>query len=330
MVPKDQFVSAVLGFLSYRVPLLYTELKGAFTGGIADGLVEVLPGSLAKTVQVVNQYNENKPGPSMDSSANAALVGDGRAKVLLVSGPPATGKTSLVTRLLSTQQQAGRLQRPPIATTRPPRAGEEEEGRFVFLDRLAFSQLQRDEQLVASWTSEDVAAGGSEAGLEVLRSSALSEASADSEGMASGGAGAAELYGLRVQDVLEAGSGGGVCVLDTKDTDAADAVATALEDRSDVSLTGMWVSLDNLSDFEARLKKINPALAAEDGDGPAELRSELKKVINAIEFGVMSGLFEFTIINDDSAVAAQEMSKSIKLLLGESDDDDAAGEVAGE
>jgi hypothetical protein len=360
VVPKDQFVSAVLGFLSYRVPLLYTELKGAFTGGIADQLVEVLPGSVAKTVQVVNQYNKNKPGPSMDASANAAVraAPDAAAKVLLVAGPPATGKTSLVSKLVASYSSgagSSRLRRPPIATTRPPRAGEEDEGKFVFVDRLTFAQLQREGQLVAAWSDSargggsDGADGGlsssssassassasssaSSSGLEVLMSGELD---LDAETAAGRGmAGAGELYGLRVGDVLAAGRGGGVCVIDAKDTDAADAVAAVLEDRPDVSLTGLWVSLNTLTDFEERLTAVNPAFGGvgdDTGEGPALLRAELKRVINAIEWGVMSGLFEFTVINDDAATALEEMKKSVAFLLGEDltgEGEDAEGSTA--
>ena len=52
LVPKDQFLAAILGFLSYRVPLLYSELKNVFTD---DAVLEVLPGSIAKTVQMVKK-----------------------------------------------------------------------------------------------------------------------------------------------------------------------------------------------------------------------------------------------------------------------------------
>ena len=123
-------------------------------------------------------------------------------------------------------------------------------------------------------------------------------------------------------------------MIDAKDTDAADAVAAVLEDRPDVSLTGLWVSLNTLTDFEERLTAVNPAFGGEGddtGEGPALLRAELKRVINAIEWGVMSGLFEFTVINDDAATALEEMKKSVAFLLGEDltgEGEDAEGSTA--
>lgn len=316
-MPKDQFISAVLGFLSYRVPLLYTELKGAFTGGIADGLVEVLPGSVAKTVQVVNQYNKKKPGPSMDASTNEALRGinsvdeNAPAKVLLVAGPPATGKSSLLEALFRDEgyNVHQRLCRPAIVTTRPARVGEETEGNFEFVDRLTFEQLEREGQLVASWAADGTAVGA--AAMEI-RSGGGDVIGGTAEGMS---VGSGELCGLRLDNVLTAGRGGSICVIDAKDTDAADAVATALEKRPEGELTliGLWVSLNQLEDFETRLKVVNPDL---DDDSP-QLRAELKKVIAAIEWGVMSGLFEFTVINEDRTVAMAEIKKAVTYLRGE-------------
>ena len=45
----------------------------------------------------------------------------------------------------------------------------------------------------------------------------------------------------------------------------------------------------------------------------------------------MSGLFEFTVINDDAATALEEMKKSVAFLLGEDltgEGEDAEGSTA--
>jgi guanylate kinase len=67
-------------------------------------------------------------------------------------------------------------------------------------------------------------------------------------------------------------------------------------------LVGVWVGLDDLKKFEARLKmKISSGLVSipEDETEESVLRAKIRQVVKDIEFGVVSGVFEFTILNED-------------------------------
>ena len=128
------------------------------------------------------------------------------------------------------------------------------------------------------------------------------------EWRAEGGGGAgSELVGLRTQDVVAAGRAGAVCVVEAASAEAADRLAAALEARADVTLAGAWVSLDRLGDFAGRLR-------AEDPD--ADVDAALKAVLADIEWGVLSGLFEFTVINDDPGRALGELQAAARYVAG--------------
>lgn len=71
---------------------------------------------------------------------------------------------------------------------------------------------------------------------------------------------------------------------------------------SGARLVGVWIGLDDLDKFESRLKtKISSGLVPipEDETEDTVLRAKVRQVVKDIEFGVVSGLFEFTILNED-------------------------------
>jgi len=329
LMPQDQFLAAVGGFLSYRIPLLFTEIKNGLSGGLQDQLGELLPGSIGKSVALANSYR--RANDDMSGVLDSEIC-----RVLLVSGPKGTGRSELVNRLMlnvkdggadgasasggagSASKQTAKLSltAPPVATTRPPRVGEAEQGAFTFLDRLSFERQQREGGVIATF-DDDKRGGGGGAG--------SGDGGFKEEG---------ELFGLRLADVLNAGSNGRVCVIDAPSTAFADKIALALEQRADVRLAGAWVSLNTLEDFEARLEE--SALPAADnansqeeeeeeeeegekgsggaGGGEQAMRDSLKGVISDIEWGVLSGLFEFTVINDDPARALAELRQAAFFL----------------
>jgi len=253
LVPKDQIVCAMLGFVSYRVPLLFSEIKGAFSDG---QLLEVLPGSLAKGAQLVSQMS------SSDSEANSALAAS--ASVLLISGPAAAGRGSLVQWMLGSDQR-NFVKIVPRTTTRLVSSDED----VIVLDRLAFeSQAQQGAFLAWSEDPEDPS----------------------------------ELSGYRLQDLKAIAAEGKVCVLDL-DVQTADKVTLALEDFPDVEITGAWVSLEKVEDFQERLKA--------KGLPEDRIKGELKTVLGDIEWGIMSGLFDFTLINDDEEKSRRDLATAL-------------------
>lgn len=63
----------------------------------------------------------------------------------------------------------------------------------------------------------------------------------------------------------------------------------------------VWVGLNSVSDFEARLEQdiaSGVLVVPEDDSKESFLRGKIKDIINEIDFGLGSGIFEFTILND--------------------------------
>ena len=91
-VTTEQFACAVIGFLTYRIPLFLGQLLDALKdddGGVA------LPGSAGVAMKLATSAN--------DQVTTTTSVKD-LIPVLVVSGPQATGRTELVQRLLEENQ----------------------------------------------------------------------------------------------------------------------------------------------------------------------------------------------------------------------------------
>lgn len=72
----------------------------------------------------------------------------------------------------------------------------------------------------------------------------------------------------------------------------------------------MWVGLDELSKFEERIDAQieSGKISVPEGETAESVRrTKIRAIVSDIEFGVMSGIFEFTILNDD-------FDKSLKQL----------------
>ncbi len=86
------------------------------------------------------------PGPQ-DASPPGLRGGTGRGPVVLV-GPSGVGKTTIAARLV--ERYAGRFALSVSATTRRPRAGEEDGRDYHFMSREAFDEMLRAGEL-AEW-----------------------------------------------------------------------------------------------------------------------------------------------------------------------------------
>jgi guanylate kinase len=118
-ITPEQFGSAILGFLTYRAPLFFSQIQDAFKD---DGGNVVVPGSVGIAMQLAKDTEE--------AQGIAAL--ETLTPILLVSGPQATGRAELIQQLVA-----------------------DSEGKFVtpktvdkFQDGVTFERLvQRDEFL---------------------------------------------------------------------------------------------------------------------------------------------------------------------------------------
>lgn len=238
LVTPGQFGAAMIGFLTYRIPLFARQLVPA----ASETLVDVIPGSAAMAVRLASDAKRSKSADLASSSPRDADL----ATILLVSGPQGTGKTTLVNRLL------------------------EEDDRFVrpsMIDRISdgavFDRLEtRGEFLQIDATGR---------------------------------------YGLSSDGLLEAAK---IAKTTSKVVvvDADVALAKTLMKLSGARLVGVWIGLDNINKFESQLRaKIESGgISVPDGETEeAVLRARIRQAVKDIEFGVVSGIFEFTILNED-------------------------------
>jgi guanylate kinase len=118
-ITAEQFGSAILGFLTYRAPLFFSQIQDAFKD---DGGNVVVPGSVGVAMQLAKDTEE--------AQGMAALVT--LTPILLVSGPQATGRAELIQQLVA-----------------------ESEGKFVtpktldkFQDPVTFERLVRRDEFL--------------------------------------------------------------------------------------------------------------------------------------------------------------------------------------
>lgn len=247
-VTAEQFGAAILGFLTYRIPLFLTQIQDAFKN--EEGEL-VLPGSAGIAMQLAKS---NDASTSMDSNA---LNAESLATVLLVSGPQATGRFELVRRLI-----------------------DEGEGKFVEVkmvdrvkDAIKFERLaKRDEFLSLDPTGR---------------------------------------YGMTKDALISAAKECGPDLVVVVDADVS--LAKKLTKIGGVRLVGVWVALNNVSEFESRLGNLidTGAISIPEEEGRASvIRARIREIVQEIEYGISSGIFEFTIINQDDTESLEQLREA--------------------
>lgn len=237
LVTPEQYGAAVLGFLTYRVPLF----GGQIAEFLKDGKDElVLPGSAGIAMKLAK-------GDTTDGKKQGDKILDttlGLTPIIVVSGPPLTGRHELVQKLIR-----------------------ESDSRFVgpmFMDRgddgATFERLEQRGDF-----------------LEISESGR---------------------YGLTRDGILKAGTAGTSVVV----VDADVALAKKLSAIPTARLIGVWVGLDSVAKFQTRLQeKVDSGEISipEDETRESIVRAKIREIVRDIEYGIVSGVFEFTILNDD-------------------------------
>jgi len=242
-VTPEQFGAAMAGFLTYRVPLFVSQLSPV----ISESATDMIPGSAGMAVRLAQDAKKRGVDMSLLEDASAA---DGLTTVFLVSGPEATGKTTLVKKLLESDS---RFVQPALVDK--------------IADGVKFERLQQRGEF-----------------LEV-----------DQSGR----------YGLSKEGVLKAAEQSSDSENGEKKVVVVDAdveLAKKMVNLSGARLVGVWIGLDDLGKFESRLKmKISSGAVPipEDETEETVVRNKIRQVVKDIEFGVVSGVFEFTILNED-------------------------------
>jgi hypothetical protein len=257
-VTAEQFGAAVLGFLTYRIPLFLGQVQDALKD---ENTSAILPGSAGIALQMAK-------GQSATASTVAGITKDALIPVLLISGPQATGRDELVAQLL---QEDERLV-PPIFVDK-------------LTDGVTFERLgSRDEFLQVD---EEERFGLTKDG--ILR--AAEAASAQS-----------------IND--ESSSLEKKVVLVNADVALAKKLSSSL---GGARLIGVWVGLGSVKEFEQRLEtQIDQGLlpVGEDETRETVVRSRIKEIIKEIDYGLSSGIFEFTILNKDMAASLKELKEA--------------------
>lgn len=81
----------------------------------------------------------------------------------------------------------------------------------------------------------------------------------------------------------------------------------ALMGVGDLALIGVWVSLDSIEAIKDRIR--TTLLSGEGQDSPdieSDVRGLVRQAVDDIEFGVMSGVFDFTVINNSDTEESME------------------------
>mmetsp|Transcript_18561 Transcript_18561/g.27388 ORF Transcript_18561/g.27388 Transcript_18561/m.27388 type:complete len:609 (-) Transcript_18561:300-2126(-) len=254
-VSKEQFGAAMLGFLTYRLPLFLSQLSPV----IKESAGGLLPGSAGVAMQMAQKAKEKSAAAA---SASPTPFGENLVPVLLICGPPGTGKTSLITKLIQ----------------------EDKEQRFVLpklVDRVAdgasFERLENRGEFLQLDSSGRLGLT-KEAILNAAPSTTTASTAEDDDASSS-----------TTKQVV---------VVDAN-VDLAKKLVSSL---SGARLVGVWIGLDSLDKFESRL---NIQLESGDLVIPADetkesfMRAKIREIVQDIEYGVVSGIFEFTILNDE-------------------------------
>jgi hypothetical protein len=239
-VSPEQFAAAMIGFLTYRIPLFASQLGPL----ISDSAGLVLPGSAGMAMQMMNDKDKSS------SSKKKSLLGEDLVTVLLVSGPQGAGKAELVEKLM-----------------------EDSQGKLVSPKRVDIvAEPMQYERLVAK--DEVLQVDGS--GRYALTKDGILSAARKPE------------TGEEIDQVVV--------------VDADVKLCKKLVNVGGIRLVGVWVGLDQVSKFEANLEKELESGAIqipEDETKESVLRSKIREIVKDIEYGVVSGIFEFTVLNDD-------------------------------
>lgn len=76
----------------------------------------------------------------------------------------------------------------------------------------------------------------------------------------------------------------------------------------DVELIGVWVSLDSIEAIEDRIRATltKDGVSQDSPDLDSDVRGLVRQAVDDIEFGVMSGVFDFTVINNSDMEESME------------------------
>lgn len=148
LIPPEQFLAMALGLLTHRLPLLGRELQAVAATGAGEAAVKgsagtgagELPatGSLAAGASLLTGAARAAEEARLAGAAREAAAREaaGRRRPIVISGPSAVGKSSLIKRLLAELGEGVGFC--VSTTTRAPREGEVNGVDYNFVSRDTF------------------------------------------------------------------------------------------------------------------------------------------------------------------------------------------------
>jgi len=249
-ITAEQYAAAVLGFLTYRVPLFLLQILDSLKDDESGEFA--IPGSTGIAIKLAKGEDKGL------ESTSSIFKDDSLPTILLVSGPQASGRSDLVRRLIA--EGEGRY-------VEPQRVDRVKEG-------AKFERLEQREEFLK----------------------------VDASGR----------YGLTRQGIVasakECDPGSSVVVVDA-DADLARQLAKI----GGVRLVGVWVGLESVQDFEDSLGALIDSGEIEIPEGETRevvMRSRIREIVQEIEFGISSGIFEFTILNKNEDESLKQLREA--------------------
>lgn len=240
-VSPEQFAAAMLGFLTYRIPLFVSQLGPV----VSDSAGMMLPGSAGMAIQMAKDAKNAKL-----NKREKNVLGEDLTTILLVSGPIGAGKSELVNRLI-----------------------EDSEGKLIPPKRV---DIVAEPMLYEKLVSRD----------EILQVDPSGRYALTKDGILSAAKKAQNDEGIDQVVVVDADVN----------------LCKKLVNIGGARLVGVWVGLDAVEKFESNLVKLldsGEIKIPENETKETVLRAKLREIVKDIEYGVVSGIFEFTVLNDD-------------------------------
>merc|ERR1740139_1881064 len=268
LVSTEQFGAAMLGFLTYRIPLFLSQIAPA----VGESAESLLPGSAGVALDLVRDAREKS---AKTNKGRLDANTDELTTILVVSGPAGTGKTGLVRRLIEDD-------------------GREEGERFVeperldrFEDPAVFDRLKM--------RGEGLALDGGEDGRYALTKDGIFNAAPNK----TSGGGNGDDGGVLKRVVV---------------VDADVALTRKLVQLDGARIIGVWVGLDTIDKFETRIQtEIDTGRMSvpEEETEETVIRTKIRDIVMDIEYGLVSGVFEFTILNDDFETSLVQLKEAV-------------------
>jgi len=274
------------GLLGYILSVLALQVRGLSRAvpEVKD-LVQAVPGSLGIAAKLSDEAEEKMKAKEAARKKKTAKP----LPVLLVSGPRGCGKSSLVSSLLKSDS---RFCQPQWVAT-----GESDHKSATVIGEGDFEGLQKTGSLAVSY--RPYADDGEQINL-----------------------------GLPAATVISAAKDGGACLLDVDPPTARmlleyrwDKALAALspDEEYELSFVSIWVSLPSIDAVIARNRKRLEAAAPRSTASAIErqLAPLRAQATSDIEWAVMSGRFDFTVLNEDQAVAVKEFQNAARYCFGD-------------